>query len=139
MVGSDYVAKAPADGYTMLLGTTQIIQAPALIKKLPYDVFKELTPVSQIALSSIVLIVPAQQPYKSVKDLIDAAKKGSKLTYGSFGNGTTPYLYGELLNKRAGDSRAPASGARAMDPEHLCHIHRPAIRRARLDAGDDRL
>lgn len=102
VVGNDYVAKAPADGYTMLLGTTQIIQAPALIKKLPYDVFKDLTPVSQIALSSIVLVVPAQQPYKSVKDLIDAAKNGSKLTYGSFGNGTTPHLYGELLNKRAG-------------------------------------
>lgn len=101
VVGNDYVAKAPANGYTILLGTTQIIQAPALVRKLPYDVFKDLTPVSQIALSSIVLVTPARQPYDSVKNLVDAARS-QKLTYGSFGNGTTPHLYGALLNKRAG-------------------------------------
>ena len=60
VVGNDFVAKAQPDGYTVLLAITQIIQAPSLVQKLPYDVFKDLTPVTQVALSTIVLVVPEQ-------------------------------------------------------------------------------
>jgi len=103
VVGNDYVAKAQPDGYTVLVGITQIIQVPSLVSKLPYDVFKDLAPVTQVALSTIVLTVPQAQPIKSVKELIDLAKANpGKLPYGTFGNATTSHLYGELLKKNAG-------------------------------------
>lgn len=103
VVGNDFVAKAQPDGYTVLIGITQIIQAPSIVSKLPYDVFKDLAPVTQIALSTIVLAVPEAQPVKSVKELIDLAKANpGKLPYGTFGNATTSHLYGELLKKNAG-------------------------------------
>lgn len=101
VVGNDAVAKAQPDGYTLLLAITQIIQAPSLVAKLPYDVFKDLTPVTQVALSTIVLTVPEQQPFKSVKELVDWAKANPGKPYGSFGNATTSHLYGELLKKVA--------------------------------------
>src|SRR5256885_6387980 len=102
VVGNDYVAKAQPDGYTVLVAITQIIQAPSLVAKLPYDVFKDLAPVTQISLSTIVLVVPEAQPVKSVKELVDLAKANpGKLPYGSFGNATTSHLYGELLKKNA--------------------------------------
>ena len=101
VIGNDFVAKAAPDGYTVLIAITQIIQAPSLMSKLPYDVFKDLAPVTQIAISPIVLVVPDGQPFKSVKELIDAGKTG-KFQYGTFGNATTSHLYGELLKKNAG-------------------------------------
>lgn len=101
VVGNDFVAKAQPDGYTVLLAITQIIQAPSLVQKLPYDVFKDLTPVTQVALSTIVLVVPEQQPFKSVKELVDYAKANPGKPYGTFGNATTSHLYGELLKKVA--------------------------------------
>jgi len=92
VVGNDYVAKAQPDGYTVLIAITQIIQAPSLVPNLPYDVFRDLAPVTQIALSTIVLTVPEAQPVKSVKELIDLAKANpGKLPYGSFGNATTSH------------------------------------------------
>lgn len=102
VVGNDFVAKAQPDGYTVLLAITQIIQAPSLVAKLPYDVFKDLTPVTQVALSTIVLVVPEQQPFKSVKELVDYAKANPGKPYGTFGNATTSHLYGELLKKTTG-------------------------------------
>jgi tripartite-type tricarboxylate transporter receptor subunit TctC len=101
VVGNDYVAKAQPDGYTVLVAITQIIQAPSLVGKLPYDVFKDLTPVTQVALSTIVLTVPEQQPFKSGKELVDFAKANPGKPYGTFGNATTSHLYGELLKKVA--------------------------------------
>ena len=102
VVGNDYVAKAQPDGYTVLVAITQIIQAPSLVAKLPYDVFKDLAPVTQISLSTIVLVVPEAQPIKSVKELVDYAKANPGKPYGTFGNATTSHLYGELLKKVAG-------------------------------------
>ncbi|WP_275428807.1 tripartite tricarboxylate transporter substrate-binding protein, partial [Stenotrophomonas maltophilia] len=67
IVGNDYVAKSPADGYTVLVGITHVIQAPTLGIKLPYDPFKDLAPITQIALSPIVFVVPEQRPEKSMK------------------------------------------------------------------------
>jgi|tagenome__1003787_1003787.scaffolds.fasta_scaffold20796636_2 tripartite-type tricarboxylate transporter receptor subunit TctC len=103
IIGNDFVAKAPGDGYTVLIAITQIIQAPSLVPKLPYDVFKDLAPVTQVALSPIVLTIPDAQPMKSLKDLIELAKANpGKFPYGTFGNATTSHLYGELLKKTAG-------------------------------------
>jgi tripartite-type tricarboxylate transporter receptor subunit TctC len=103
IVGNDFVAKAAPDGYTVLIAITQIIQAPNLGVKLPYDVFRDLSPVTQVGISTIVFTVPDQQPEKSLKDFITAAKANpGKLSYGSFGNATTSHLYGELLKRNAG-------------------------------------
>ncbi|MEH2480856.1 tripartite-type tricarboxylate transporter receptor subunit TctC [Nitrobacteraceae bacterium AZCC 2146] len=103
LIGNDFVAKAPADGYTVLVAITQIIQAPSLVSNLSYDVFKDLAPVIHVALSPIVLTIPDAQPMKSLKDLIDLAKANpGKYAYGTFGNATTSHLYGELLKKTAG-------------------------------------
>ena len=102
VVGNDLVAKAQPDGYTVLIAITQIIQAPSLVSNLPYDVFRDLAPVTQVALSTIVLTVPEARPVKSVKELIELAKANpGKLPYGSFGNATTSHLYGELLKNNA--------------------------------------
>ncbi|WP_398476285.1 Bug family tripartite tricarboxylate transporter substrate binding protein [Tardiphaga sp.] len=103
VIGNDFVAKATPDGYTVLIAITQIIQAPSLMSKLPYDAFKDLAPVTQVAISPIVLVVPDQQPMKTVKELIDLAKASpGKYPYGTFGNATTSHLYGELLKKNTG-------------------------------------
>ena len=98
----------------MLIAITQIIQAPSLFSKLPYDVFKDLAPVTQVAISPIVLAVPEAQPMKSAKELIDTVKaEPGKFAYGSFGNATTSHLYGELLKKNTGIDMAhvPYRGA----------------------------
>jgi tripartite-type tricarboxylate transporter receptor subunit TctC len=103
IVGNDYAAKAPADGYTVLVGITHVIQAPTLGISLPYDPFKDLAPVTQVAISPIVFVVPEQRPEKSMKEFIAAVKASPKgFPYGSFGNATTSHLYGELLKKVAG-------------------------------------
>lgn len=103
IVGNDYVAKAPADGYTVLVGITHVIQAPTLGINLPYDPFKDLAPVTQIALSPIVFVVPQQRPEKTLKEFVAAVKANpTGFSYGSFGNATTSHLYGELLKKVAG-------------------------------------
>lgn len=102
IVGNDFVAKAAPDGYTVLVAITQIIQAPSLNATLPYDVAKDLAPIAQVCLSTIALVVPEQQPFKTLKEYVDFAKANPGKPYGSFGNATTSHLYGELLKKTAG-------------------------------------
>ncbi|MFZ5734595.1 MAG: Bug family tripartite tricarboxylate transporter substrate binding protein [Pseudomonadota bacterium] len=102
IVGNDFVAKAAPDGYTVLVAITQIIQAPSLNANLPYDVAKDLAPIAQVCLSTISLVVPEQQPFKTLKEYIDFVKANPGKPYGSFGNATTSHLYGELLKKAAG-------------------------------------
>ena len=96
-VGYAAAAKAPADGYTVLLGSinTHAIN-PTLYGSVPFDPEKDFAPVSQIALVHNVLVVHPSSPYANVKDLLAAAAK-EKLTFGSAGNGTTLHLAGELM------------------------------------------
>src|SRR5439155_24565349 len=121
VVGNDYVAKAQPDGYTVLVAITQIIQAPSLVAKLPYDVFKDLAPVTQAGLSTIVLVVPEQQPIKSVKELIDYAKANPGKPYGTCGNATTSHLDGEVLKQTANIdmTHVPYRGAAALTNDLL--------------------
>lgn len=104
VIGNDFVAKAAPDGYTVLIAITQIIQAPALGQKVPYDPFKDFAPVTLAALSTLVLVVPEPSPAKSVKELIELtkAKSGKPAAYGTFGHATSSHLYGELFRKKAG-------------------------------------
>lgn len=103
IIGNDYVAKSPADGYTVLIGITQLVQAPNVGTKLPYDVFNDLAPVTQAALIAAVFAVPTQRPEKTMKEFVSAIKAHpGNISYGSYGNATTSHLYGELLKKKAG-------------------------------------
>jgi len=101
MLGNDTVAKAPADGYTVLLGITALIQSPSLYKRTPYDVARDFTPVSLIARSSDLFVVPNRVPASTMREFLALAKTG-KLSYGSYGNGTSAHLHGELLKQQAG-------------------------------------
>ena len=101
VVGNDFVAKAQPDGYTVLVAITQIIQAPSLVSKLPYDVFKDLAPVTQVALSTIVLVVPERSRSSPSRNWSILPRPIPAKPYGTFGNATTSHLYGELLKKNA--------------------------------------
>ncbi|MBF6988127.1 MULTISPECIES: Bug family tripartite tricarboxylate transporter substrate binding protein [Cupriavidus] len=112
MLGNDTVAKAPADGYTLLLAITAMIQSPSLYKRMPYDVARDFTPVSLIAKSSDLFVVPNRVPASNMREFLALAKAG-KLSYGSYGNGTSSHLHGELLRQQAGIDMAhiPYKGA----------------------------
>ncbi len=102
-IGADIVAKAPADGYTILMGFvgTHAIN-PSLYKSMPYDNVKDFEPVGLVATATIVLVTHPTVPAKSVKELIALAKaKPGELTFGSPGNGTPQHLAGELFNTMA--------------------------------------
>ncbi|MEO5670035.1 MAG: tripartite tricarboxylate transporter substrate binding protein, partial [Ramlibacter sp.] len=101
-IGSDYVAKSPPDGATLLVGTvgTHAINA-ALYDKMPYNHIRDFTPISFLASTPNLLVVNNTVPAKTVKELIDLAKK-SPLSFGSSGSGTSIHLSGELFNTMAG-------------------------------------
>ena len=103
-LGATAAARSPADGYTLFMGTTgtQAIN-PAVNAKVGYDPLKDFTAVSNFAASPFVLVVHPSQPAKSVAELVDAAKaQPGKLTYASFGTGSSAHMTGEMFRVRAG-------------------------------------
>jgi tripartite-type tricarboxylate transporter receptor subunit TctC len=99
----DFVAKSPADGYTLLFATTGIATNASLYKQLPYDVVKDLAPITLVARSSHVLVVQPSLGVNSVKELIALAKsKPGMISYGSSGSGTILHLAGEMMNMKTG-------------------------------------
>ncbi len=104
-IGTDRAAKAPADGYTLLYNTIGPIAVNVTLfaGKLPYDPAKDLTPVSLVVKVPNIMTVHPGMPYRSVKDVIDAAKREpEKIRYATAGPGTTQHLSGELLNTLMG-------------------------------------
>jgi tripartite-type tricarboxylate transporter receptor subunit TctC len=102
-IGTELVARAPADGYTMLLQTVPFVVNPSLLKKLPFDVVKDFAPVSLMVSVPFVLVVNNAVQAKSVKDLIALAKaQPGKLSYSSAGNGSNLHVAAELFNNLAG-------------------------------------
>ena len=102
MIGNDLVAKAPPDGYTVLLGITTIIQGPYLFKTIPYAV-TDLVPVAQIGLSQDFLVVPARFPANTLEEFIAEVKSHpGKYSYGSYGAATSSNIHGEMLKQQAG-------------------------------------
>lgn len=102
-IGSDFVAKAAPDGYTILGGTisSHAINV-SLYPKLPYDPVKSFAPVALIGTNANVLVVGAASPYKTVQDLTAAAKaKPGSVSFASAGNGTSQHLSGELYKSIA--------------------------------------
>ncbi len=103
-IGTDVVAKSPADGYTLLLGAvaTHSIN-PSLYAHLPYDPVKDFVPISLLGTLPNVLVINPSLSVRSVQELIALAKaKPGTLTFASGGNGTTHHLSGELFKRMAG-------------------------------------
>jgi tripartite-type tricarboxylate transporter receptor subunit TctC len=103
-IGTEAAAKAPADGYTLIMGTagTHGIN-PGLYPKLPYDVARDFTPVSLVAIVPNIVVVHPALPVKNLSELITHAKAHpGKLTYGSPGIGSTGHLSSELFKSMAG-------------------------------------
>jgi tripartite-type tricarboxylate transporter receptor subunit TctC len=102
-IGGALAAKAPADGYTLFMGTvgTHAINA-ALYKKMPFDPVKDFAPLTRVANVPNLLVANPAQPYKSVKELIAYAKAHpGKVNFGSSGNGSSIHLSGELFKSLA--------------------------------------
>jgi tripartite-type tricarboxylate transporter receptor subunit TctC len=92
-IGAAYVAKAPADGHTMLIVPAGYAANPALYRNLPYDQSRELAPVSHLASGPLVLVVHPSIPAKSIRELIALAKsQPGAINCGSAGNGSLPHL-----------------------------------------------
>jgi tripartite-type tricarboxylate transporter receptor subunit TctC len=103
-VGSDYVAKAPADGYTILGGTisSHAINA-SMYPKMPYDAAKDFQPVTLIGTNANVLIVHPSNPAKNLADFIAQGKaKPGSVNFASAGNGTSQHMSGELFKSMTG-------------------------------------
>jgi tripartite-type tricarboxylate transporter receptor subunit TctC len=103
-IGSDLCAKAPADGYTLVISHASPLGiAPGIYPKLPYDVVKDFTHIALIGHTPNVLIVPGNSPYKTLADYIaDAKAKPDQIAFGSSGIGSNTHLMGEQLNTLAG-------------------------------------
>ena len=100
MIGTEYVARQPADGYTLLSTFTSFVQAPILFKA-PYDPEKDFAPVTQAISAEVIMEVRADSPYKTFAEVIAAAKTRT-LSYGSFGNGSSFHIYGEAVKRAMG-------------------------------------
>jgi tripartite-type tricarboxylate transporter receptor subunit TctC len=102
IIGTQAVATSDADGYTLLMGTFANAVNPSLNAKLPYDPHKDFAPVALVARSFNIVVVNAKSPYRSIADLITAAKaEPEKLSYGTYGTGTSAHLAGELFKSMA--------------------------------------
>ena len=103
-LGSDLVAKSPADGYTLLLATSSTHSiGPNLNPKMPYDAVRDFTPIGQVGNAPSIMLVPNSSPAKTIQEWIDYAKKNpGRLNYASSGNGTIVQLTAELFKSQAG-------------------------------------
>jgi tripartite-type tricarboxylate transporter receptor subunit TctC len=105
-IGTAIAARAPADGYTVLMGSnTEIVINPNLYRKLPYDTLKDFTPVSLVANTPLIVVVHPSLPAKNIRELIVLAKaRPGELVYASSGNGSTVQLATEMFKTMAGVS-----------------------------------
>jgi tripartite-type tricarboxylate transporter receptor subunit TctC len=102
VIASQALATSPPDGYTLIVVASGHATNPFLYPKIPYDTFKDFTPISLLASSPNILLVRADSPYKSVGDVIAAARaKPGSLSFAHAGNGTSTHLAGELLKNLA--------------------------------------
>lgn len=103
IIGSDLVAKAAPDGYTLLMAFTSHVTNPSLQPKLPYDTLADFAPVSMVAVVPSVLLVHPSLPVRSVKELIAFAKRRpGELDYGSAGTGSATHLAALLFSSKTG-------------------------------------
>ncbi|MCG2591344.1 tripartite tricarboxylate transporter substrate binding protein [Ramlibacter sp. XY19] len=103
-IGVDTAAKSPADGYTLVMGqTSNLAINPSLYSKLPYDPVKDLSPVSLVASSPLVIVASANSPFQTLADVVKESKAHpGSVNYASSGNGTVAHLAAESFQKAAG-------------------------------------
>lgn len=101
MVGAEFVKNAAPDGYTFLyVNSSMMCINPYVYKKLPYDGFKDLAPVTQHGLAPLAMVVPPSLGLKSVKEFVAwARERKGKVNYASFGIGSSSHIWGEMLNQ----------------------------------------
>src|SRR5689334_9118564 len=98
-IGTEIVANAPGDGYTLLVNTIPLVTNGFIYSRVPYDVTKDFVPISLLTSTASLLAVHPSLPAKNVKDLLQLAKtKNNSLNYGTAGVGTNPHIAGELFN-----------------------------------------
>ncbi len=122
MIGTEFVARAPADGHTVLVGITTHIQNPLIYAKVPYDPIKDFIPISQICLSYLVLVVKPDFPANSLKEFVALVKSNpGKYAFGSFGAGSSSHIVGERFARVAGldMTHVPYKGSAPMTPDLL--------------------
>ena len=101
-IGAEYVAKAPPDGYTILMGQASNLTINVSLMKMPYDPVKDLAPVTLVATTPNLLVVHPSLPVKTVKDLVALAKvKPGTINYASSGSGSAGHLAAELFKRVA--------------------------------------
>ena len=119
-IGTDVVAKANPDGYTLLISSTTLTTSPNLYRQLPYDVARDLQPITMLASAPMLLFVHPSVPANNAKEFIAYAKtKPGQINFSSGGSGTVPHFAGAMLNSMAGikmnhvpyKGGAPASAA----------------------------
>ena len=102
LVASQALAASPPDGHTLIVVASGHATNPFLYPKIPYDTFKDFTPISLLASSPNILLVRADSPFKTLADVIAQARaKPGSLSFGHAGNGTSTHLAGELLKNLA--------------------------------------
>ena len=103
MIGSEMVTKATPDGYTLLANASIHVINPSVYPDMRFDAIKDFTPITQLAQVPLVLVVPANSPIKSVKDLVEYAKANpGKVNFGSAGSASAQHLAGESFKIAAG-------------------------------------
>ncbi|WP_431281294.1 tripartite tricarboxylate transporter substrate binding protein [Humitalea sp. 24SJ18S-53] len=145
MIGTDVVAKAAPDGYTQLLMDPAVVINPSLQARVPYDLFRELRPVSILTSSPLVLITAPNLPVTSVAELIAYGRANpGRLSFASAGVGTTPHLAGEMFSLRSelGATHVPYRGIAAAYADMMAgqvHFSFSSIAGARPLIEDGRL
>jgi tripartite-type tricarboxylate transporter receptor subunit TctC len=124
-IATDRVAKAPADGYTLLMGgNSSLVINPSLYETLPFDPLRDFAPISQVFIAANVLAVPPELPVKTVAELVALARaQPGKLSYGHAGVGTSQHLGAELFKYMAHVDIAPVAyrGTTALMPDLLAN------------------
>jgi len=120
-VGADFVRHANPDGYTLMVTAAALAIAPAVNRTLPFDVLRDFTPITLVASVPLFVVTKGDGPYRSLAEVITAARSQSAISFASFGNGSPPHLVGEVINQIAGVKmlHVPYRGASLAVPDLL--------------------
>ena len=143
IVATDFVAKAPPDGYTLMLTLSLThTTVPLLQQKVPYDPVRDFQPLTKIATGGPMFVVPAHVPPSNLAEFVAWAKSKGRVTYGTWGNGSAAHLFGELFKRQTGApmEHVPYKGEAAAHLDMLGGVldtawANPATARTHLQAG----